>query len=146
MHCHRRLFGNANHAGTIYYGCQPKKAYRPGGHPPMFRVREDELLVGINRFLAHEVFGPYRRSLFAAGRADQEQAAEKDREDQIAAIERAPRENRSRPTNLLRTLEVASDVTDEFVRDVHNRRVELQTERTRLEEQLAAFEDESERL
>jgi hypothetical protein len=33
-------------------------------------------------------------------------------------------------------------VTDDFVRDVNNRRVELQAERTRLEEQLAAFEDE----
>ncbi|GGM81666.1 recombinase [Lentzea pudingi] len=140
VHCHRRLFGNANHAGTVYYGCQPKKAYRPDGHPPMFRVREDELLIGVNKFLAHEVFGPYRRSLFAAGRADQEQAATKERADRIAAIERALRENRSRSTNLLRTLEVAADVTDEFVRDVNNRRVELQAERTRLEEQLEAIE------
>ncbi|MET0236011.1 MAG: hypothetical protein ABW224_15310 [Kibdelosporangium sp.] len=58
MLCHRRLSGNANHAGTTYYGCQPKNVYRPDRHPPMLRVREDELLVGINRFLAHEVFGP----------------------------------------------------------------------------------------
>lgn len=33
-------------------------------------------------------------------------------------------------------------MTDEFVRDVNNRRVELQTERTQLEEQLAAIGDE----
>jgi site-specific DNA recombinase len=58
VHCHRRLFGNANHAGTICHGCRPKKAYRPDGHPPMFRVREDELLIGANRILAHEVFAP----------------------------------------------------------------------------------------
>lgn len=70
----------------------------------MFRVREDELLVG---------------------RADQEQAAEKDRENQIAAIERALREDRSRSANLLRSLEVASGMTDEFVRDVNSRRVAL---------------------
>jgi hypothetical protein len=37
---------------------------------------------------------------------------------------------------------VATEVTDEFVRDVNNRRVELQAERTRVEEQMAAFEDE----
>ncbi|WP_191299987.1 hypothetical protein [Lentzea cavernae] len=59
VHCHRRLISNANHAGTIHYGCQPKKAYQPHGHPPMFRVREDERLIGVNRFLVHEVFGPY---------------------------------------------------------------------------------------
>ncbi|WP_144065228.1 hypothetical protein [Lentzea albidocapillata] len=131
----------ARRAGLYRCSGRPDES-GPDGHPPMFRVREDELLVGVNRFLAHEVFGPYRRSLFAAGRADQEQAAEKDREDQIAVVERALRENRTRSTNLLRSLEVATEVTDEFVRDVNNRRVELQAERTRLEGQLAAFEDQ----
>lgn len=60
----------------------------------------------------------------------------------IAAIERALRENRSRSANLPRTLEVVADVADEFVRDVNNRRVELQAERTRLEGQPTTFEDQ----
>jgi hypothetical protein len=58
----------------------------------MFRVREDELLTGVNGFLAHEVFGSYRRSLFAAGKADQDKAALKERDDKIAAIRRAQRQ------------------------------------------------------
>ncbi|RAS60661.1 hypothetical protein C8D87_11179 [Lentzea atacamensis] len=111
LHCLRRLFGNANHAGTVFYGCQPKKAYRPDGHPPMFRVREDELLVGLNKFLVHEGLRPLPSQPLRRGEGRPGQAAEKEREDKVAAIGRALRDNRTRSTNLLRSLEAATEVS-----------------------------------
>ncbi|MFC3891408.1 hypothetical protein ACFOWZ_07965 [Lentzea rhizosphaerae] len=136
------MFGTANRVGTVYYGCQPKNAYCPDGHPPMFRVREDELLNGVNSYLTHEVFGAYRRSLFAAGKADQDKGAQKERDDKVAANRRALSDNRSKSTNLLRSLEIAAELIDEFVRDVNNRRIELQADQVRLEDQLKAIEGE----
>jgi hypothetical protein len=44
-----------------WYACAPKEAYRPDGHPIIFRVREDHLLAGLAGFLYERVFGPYRR-------------------------------------------------------------------------------------
>jgi site-specific DNA recombinase len=55
--CGRRMFGNTKRQ-VSWYACAPKKAYRPGGHPVIFRVREDHLLDGLAGFLSEQVFGP----------------------------------------------------------------------------------------
>jgi hypothetical protein len=83
--CGRRMFGNSKRQ-VAWYACAPKKAWRPDGHPVIFRVREDHLLDGLTAFLADQVFGQYRHSLLTAGLKTLSDATRQERASRFIAL------------------------------------------------------------
>ncbi len=139
--CKRRLYGKTKHQHA-YYVCAPKKAWVPEGHPPStYWVREESMLDGLTAFLANQVFGRYRRQLLSASLKELDENAKKDRKTKITALRRAITEAETKRKNLVRNLEL-TDVDQDFVRDVNERRAELQGEIEGLRAQLAKAEDE----
>ncbi|MFD8494848.1 recombinase family protein [Amycolatopsis sp. NPDC059657] len=138
--CGRRMCGNTPTANR-YYACGPKKAWRPEGHPTICRVREDVLLDMLETFLSTRVFGTYRQDLLELNLKTLDEAAEGERTARIQALRRAIADNQAKGKNLLRTLEVAEDVDQDFIRDVNERRAELKIQRTTLEAQLDEVEE-----
>jgi hypothetical protein len=106
--CGRRMFGLTDHK-TPYYACAPKKPYRPDGHPAVFRVRQDYLLGGLTRFLAGNVFGPYRHTLLDASQATLARAAAAEHAAQVKALRRAIADTDAKSSRLIRALETADD-------------------------------------
>ncbi len=135
--CGRRMAGGTRRGRTAYYGCTPKKGYRPPGHPPSTWVREDALLCALHRFLARHVFGEYRRALLAADLRDQAETAAHEHAQRIAALHRAITDADNRGRRLARNLELVEDPDQDFIRDLNQRRAELRQHRARLEAQLA---------
>jgi DNA invertase Pin-like site-specific DNA recombinase len=138
--CGRRMFGNTPTAHR-YYACAPKRAWRPDGHPTICRVREDSLLEAVENFLTSRLFSSYRQHLLEHNLKDLDASSQRDRSDRIQALQRAIADNTTKSKNLLRTLEVADDVSKDMVRDINERRAELKVERATLEAQLEEVED-----
>ncbi|SED61802.1 Site-specific DNA recombinase [Amycolatopsis tolypomycina] len=138
--CGRRMCGNKPTA-LRYYACAPKRAWRPEGHPTICRVREDSLLEALESFLDSRLFGAYRQDLLDRNLKDLDHAGRRNRVDRIRALERALADNATKSKNLLRTLEVADDVSKEMVRDINERRAELKVEKASLEAQLEEAEE-----
>ena len=67
---------------------RPQEGIPAPGHPVILRVREDHLLSGLTRFLASDVFGPYRHKLLDASHAALAQAAHEEHVGKIKALER----------------------------------------------------------
>ena len=143
--CGRRMFGKTRHEHA-YYACAPKKGYAPDGHPNSLWVREDALLVGLNEFLSHHVFGPYRRQLLSSALRDLDTQAEQVRTERIAAIKKAITDLDARKKRLIRTLEVADGDDDEpdqeLIQDIKTRRAEIKAERAKLAAELEALEEQ----
>ncbi|WP_433264845.1 recombinase family protein [Actinosynnema sp. CS-041913] len=143
--CGRRLYGKSKW-GRAYYVCAPKKAWIPEGHPPStYWVRESNLLDGLNAFLADHVFGPYRRQLLDASLRMIDQNARQEHQAKIIALRRSITETETKSKRLVRTLEVADDVDQAFIRDINERRADLRSQRDELARQLAEAEDEVQR-
>jgi site-specific DNA recombinase len=140
--CGRRMFGNTKRQ-VSWYACAPKKAYRPGGHPVIFRVREDHLLGGLAGFLSERVFGPYRHHLLAAELKTASEAARQERASRISALRRSIAETETKSKRLIRHLELADGIDQDFIRDINERRAELRARRDELQRQLAAAEDQA---
>lgn len=138
--CGRRMCGNKP-TTLRYYACAPKRAWRPEGHPTICRVREDSLLEALENFLDSRLFGAYRQDLLSRNLKELDDSGRRGQADVIRALRRAIAENGTKGKNLLRTLEVADDVSKEMVRDINERRAELKVERTALEAQLEEAEE-----
>jgi len=143
--CGRRMAGGTRRGRTAYYGCTPKKGYRPPGHPPSTWVREDALLCALHRFLTQHVFGEYRRALLTADLRDQADTAAHEHAQRIAALRRAITDADNRSRRLARNLELVEDPDQDFIRDLNQRRAELRQQRAGLEAQLAEAEDHAAR-
>jgi site-specific DNA recombinase len=139
--CGRRMFGNTRRE-TISYICNPKKAYLPPGHPVTLRVREDHLLSGLARFLADDVFGPYRHSLLDASHTAVAREAKEEYAGKIKALQKAITDASTKSSRLIRTLEITDDLDPDFIRDINQRRAELHALRDELEGQLAAAQQQ----
>ena len=140
--CGRRMFGNSKRQ-TTWYACAPKKAWRPDGHPVILRVREDHLLDGLAWFLSEKVFGPYRHALLDADQEALTQAARNEQASKVEALRRAIADTDTKSKRLIRNLELADDLDQEFLRDIKERRAELRAHRADLERQLAAAEEQA---
>jgi site-specific DNA recombinase len=140
------MFGNSKRQNT-WYACAPKKAWRPDGHPVIFRVREDHLLDGLARFLSEKVFGPYRHTLLDASQQARAQAARHEQASKAQALRRAIADTDTDADadarRLIRNLELAGDLDQDFIRDIKERRAELRAHRGDLERQLAAAEEQA---
>ena len=141
--CGRRMFGNTRRE-TVSYICNPKKAYRPPGHPVTTRVREDHLLSGLTRFLADNVFGPYRHGLLDASQTAAAREAREEHAGKVKALQKAITDTSTKNSRLIRTLEVTDDLDPDFIRDINQRRAELRALREDLEGQLAAAQQQGE--
>lgn len=141
IECGRRFSGKTA-KGHGYMVCAPKKAYRPGGHPPSIWVREDTLIDGVTSFLAAQVFGQYRHQLLDANLKVLDETAQRKRANRIAAMRRTISENEAKSKRLVRSLELADDVDQHLIRDINERRAELRAERDELAQRLAELEDE----
>ena len=138
--CGRRLYGKTKRQHS-YYVCAPKKAWVPEGHPSSsYWVRESNLLEGLTAFLAAQVFGPYRRQLLDASLRTIDDNAQQERQARIAALRRSITETETKSKRLVRSLEIADDVDQAFIRDINERRAELRSRKERSWRQLA--EDE----
>ncbi|WP_435120022.1 recombinase family protein [Amycolatopsis thermoflava] len=143
--CGRRLYGKTKRQHA-YYVCAPKKAWVPEGHPSStYWVRERNLLEGLTAFLAAQVFGPYRRELLDASLRTIDDNAQQERQDRIIALRRSITETETKSKRLVRSLEIADDVDQAFIRDINERRAELRSHKEDLERQLAKAEDEVQR-
>ena len=140
--CGRRMFGITDHE-TSYYACAPKKPYRPAGHPAVFRVRQDHLFGGLSRFLADNVFGPYRHALLDASQAALAQAAAAEHAAQVKALRRAIADTEAKSSRLIRTLETADDLDTDFISGIKQRRAELRAQREDLERQIARAQEQT---
>ena len=142
--CGRRMFGNTKRQ-VSWYACAPKKAYRPDGHPVIFRVREDHLLDGLAGFLSGRVFGPCRHQLLAAELKTASEAARHERASRISALRRSITETETKSKRLIRNLELTDGIDQDFIRDINERRAELRARRDELQRKLAAAEDQAHR-
>jgi site-specific DNA recombinase len=140
--CGRRMFGITDH-GTPYYACAPKKPYRPDGHPAVLRVRQDHLLDGLTRFLAGNVFGPYRHTLLDASQTILAQAAAAEHAAQVTALRRAISDTDAKSSRLIRTLETADDLDPDFIGGIKQRRAELRAQKQALERRIAKAQEQA---
>lgn len=140
-HCDRRMFGKTRRVAA-YYVCQPKKGYAPEGHPNggSFFVREQSLLDHLGTFLNQNVFGEYRRALLDADNPDAR--SETLRQQKLSALRAQIADVETKMKRLVHSLEVLDDPDREFVAEIQQRRVELNTERSQLREKLEAVETE----
>ena len=109
------------------------------------RVREDNLLDGLAGFLSERVFGPYRHQLLAAELKTASEAARQERASRISALRRSITETETKSKRLIRNLELADGIDQDFIRDINERRAELRARRDELQRQLAAAEDQAHR-
>jgi site-specific DNA recombinase len=137
------MFGNTRRE-TVSYACNPKKAYRLPGHPVTTRVREDHLLSGLTRFLADNVFGPYRHGLLDASHTAVAREAKEEHAGKIKVLQKAITDTSTKSSRLIRTLEITDDLDPGFIRDINQRRAELHALRDDLEGQLAAAHQQGE--
>src|SRR5690606_40366427 len=68
--------------------------------------------------------------------------AHEEREQKVKALKRSIKEIDSKSKRLIRTLEVADDIDQGFIRDLSERRAELRAQREDMEQQLAEAEQE----
>jgi site-specific DNA recombinase len=140
--CGRRMFGKTRRQHA-YYACAPKKGY---GHPDSLWVREVALLDGLNEFLSHHVFGPYRQELLSSALRDLDMQAEQTRTERIAVIKKSIADLDARKKRLIRTLEVTGDYDEEpdqeLIQDIKNRRAEIKAERAKLAAELETLEEQ----
>jgi site-specific DNA recombinase len=109
-------------------------------------VREVALLDGLNEFLSHHVFGPYRQELLSSALRDLDMQAEQTRNERIAAIKKSIADLDARKKRLIRTLEVTGDDDEEpdqeLIQDIKNRRAEIKAERAKLAAELETLEEQ----
>jgi site-specific DNA recombinase len=141
--CGRRMSGKVRHK-VAYYNCQPKKHYRPEGHPNGLWVREDGLVGQLNGFLSQHVFGAYRRMLLDAGLRRLDVTVQQEREQRVAALRRKIADVETRSKNLIRSLESMPEPDQDFFRELNERRAELRDEKARLEADLGEVEQQIE--
>lgn len=135
------MFGKTRRR-TAFYACAPKKGQPvPDGHPGSLWVQEGVLLDGLNDFLAHHVFGRYRRQLLDATLREVDQSRQLEHQERIAAVERAIAEISQRRFRLVRALELAEVPDQELLNDISRRRAELAAEHRELTEQLQQLRD-----
>ncbi|MBX6357114.1 MAG: hypothetical protein IRZ05_14835, partial [Micromonosporaceae bacterium] len=141
--CGRRMYGRAPR-GVAYYVCAPKPGYAADGHPrnAAIWVREDDLVTGVNTFLAERVFGRYRVDLLDTHLKAIDSTRVRDRERQIAALRRAIADTENRSRRLLRNFELVDQPDQDMIRDVNERRIALRAERDELRQKLAALEEQ----
>jgi DNA invertase Pin-like site-specific DNA recombinase len=145
--CNRRMNGKTKR-GIHYYVCAPRRGYLHGDHPAPGNIwiREDYLLAGVEQFFAERVFGPYRTDLLASDAerlfADQVRS----RANNIAGLRGQIADLHQRRRQLARNFELIKDPDQAWLRDIHERRAELRSQITNLENQLAALEDHEEEI
>ena len=154
--CNRRMGGtlirpHPDHPGYVYYGCphnpnNPRHAAAAPDHPHTVRVREDDLLTVIREFFALHIFGPDRTAMLAerlpasaaedTARRDQETARLHKRLQKIDAAENA----HAREIENLATLPHGSPAITALRTRIIARFTELETERTQINDRLAALD------
>ena len=139
--CGRRMFGKTRR-GLVYYVCEPKKGYVPEGHPAAgsFWIREDVLVDRLNEFLSTRVFGRYRLSLLGDAVRELGVAAQREREQRIAALHRELDATARMIKNVVRSFALIDAPTDDLVRDINEQRAEFHGRKAKLEAQLAEAE------
>lgn len=139
--CNRRMYGKVR-GKYPYYVCAPKKAYIPPGHPSASTifVREDALLNLLSRFLSTNVFGSYRKNLLATRMRTIDSDAQRERQQEVAALQRSIADTDTKIKRAIRNLELVDDPDPDFVRDVHQRRAELRAHKLHLETKLTELE------
>ena len=140
--CGRRMNGKTRR-GHAYYVCEPKKGYVPDGHPTAgsFWIREDAIIDTLNEFLSTHIFGTYRRNLLDSTVRDLGTAAQREREQRLAALRREIDDTTRMIKNLVRNFSRIDTPTEDFVRDINEERAELHQRKTQLEAQLAEAEE-----
>src|SRR5215831_10019854 len=154
--CKRRMRGilvrpYACHPGYVYQGCprtpaSSRNVAAAPDHPRTVRVREDDLLTVIHQFFATRIFGPDRAALLAqrlpasaaedTARREQETARLRKRLRKIDAAENA----HAREIENLATLPQGSPAITALRSRIIERFTELETERTQINDRLAALD------
>jgi site-specific DNA recombinase len=154
--CKRRMGGTLvrpypGHPGYVYYDCphnpnSPRHQAAAPDHPRTVRVREDDLLTVIRQFFATRVFGPDRAAMLAARlpataaedttRREQETTRLHKRLKKIDAAENA----HAREIENLAALPQDSPAITALRSRIIARVTELETERTEINEKLAALD------
>ncbi len=139
------------HPGYIYYDCphnpaNPRHQAAAPDHPRTVRVREDDLLTVIHQFFAAHVFGPDRAAMLAerlpataaedTTRREQETARLHKRLRKIDAAENA----HAREIENLASLPQDSPAITALRSRIIARFTELETERTQINDRLAALD------
>jgi len=139
------------HPGYVYYDCphnpaNPRHTAAVPDHPRTVRVREDDLLTVIREFFATRIFGPDRAAMLAerlpasaaqdTARREQETARLHKRLRKIDAAENA----HAREIENLASLPQNSPAITALRSRIIARFTELETERTEINERLAALE------
>jgi hypothetical protein len=154
--CKRRMAGRLvrpyqGHPGYVYYDCphnakNPRHTAAAPDHLRTVRVREDDLLTVIHQFFATRIFGPDRAVMLTArlpataaediARREQETARLRKRLRKIDAAENA----HAREIENLATLPQNSPAITALRSRIIARFTELETERTQIDERLAALD------
>lgn len=95
------------------------------------------------RFLSEKVFGPYRLALLDTSQETLAEAARHEQASKAGALRRAIADTDVKSRRLIRSLELADDLDQDFIRDIKERRAELRANRTDLERQLAAAQEQA---
>ena len=141
----------AGHPGYIYYGCphnpfNPRHTAAVPDHPRTVRVREDDLLTVIRQFFAAHIFGADRAAMLAerlpataaedTARREQETTRLHKRLRKIDAAENA----HAREIETLASLPQDSPAITALRTRIIARFTELETERTQINDRLAALD------
>ncbi|MEC3974357.1 recombinase family protein [Amycolatopsis sp. H20-H5] len=142
--CGRRMYGKTRR-GHAYYVCAPKKGYVPAGHPAAgsFWIREDTIVDKLNEFLSAYIFGIYRRSLLGDTARDLGAAAQRERDQRLAALRREIDDNAQMIKNVVRSFALFDKPTEDLVRDINEQRAELHERKSQLEDQLSEAQEEN---
>jgi hypothetical protein len=121
---------------TGSYRCHPENNNRGrpdkyAGHPATIYMREDLIMIEVNRFFAERIFGPQRRELFLADLDQVDDTAQRERQAQRQRLQHKLADTACKQDNVLRQAEDA-DPTDPFTQGLRQRYNDLATERQTL--------------
>ena len=137
--CGLRMNGRVRRT-THYYACAPKKSRVDAPHRSVALIREDALQSIVSKFFALRILGSDRFLLAAEALGAGESTAQTERAARLTAIQQQISDRENRRRKLMRSLEIADEVDDEFVRDIQSRIAEVRAEKRALQEQLKAVE------
>jgi hypothetical protein len=129
---HLRVATHQLRGSAALTDADPWKSARP--------IRASSLQSAVSEFFALRVFGPDRFLLAAQALGAGESRAQSERAQRIAGLNRQIADLDTRRRKLMRTLEIADEIDDDFVRDIQERIAEVKAEKNALSRLLDAVE------
>jgi site-specific DNA recombinase len=143
-HCGRRMMGYSHKLGYTYYRCWPTNNNRGrpdkhADHPRTVYVREEAITAVVEQAFSEFLFHPQRRNLLSEDLNEADAQAHRDRDERRTRLQRRVADLTRRQDNVLSQVEDA-DPTDPFIQGLRRRYNDLQAQRQRALDEMAALD------